>query len=248
LDMRGRGMSDKPDSLPEAGPAGCYRMADHAADVLGLLDQLGLERARLGGHSFGGLLSLYMAAHFPQRVERLLVLDAAISTAAPRTRELIKPALARLGQHYPTFEAYLELIRQAPYFHSWPWDATVESYYRADVEPTADGGVTPRARPAHIAAAMEGVLAEDWRGIIAAVQQPVLLINATGAYGPPGAPPIVSAEQAQETAGLLPNCRYVHVPGNHMTMLYGAGARQIVAAISAAFATEGTEDTEGFKD
>jgi len=43
LDMRGRGLSDK--------PAGGYRMADHAADVLGLLDTLELKEMILGGHS-----------------------------------------------------------------------------------------------------------------------------------------------------------------------------------------------------
>lgn len=37
-------------------------MADHAADVIGLLDVLDIERATLAGHSFGGLLAFYLAA------------------------------------------------------------------------------------------------------------------------------------------------------------------------------------------
>ena len=77
-DLRGRGASDK--------PATGYTMADHAADVLGLLDALGLERVVMGGHSFGGLLSLYIAANHPERVERVLILDAALSAASERTR------------------------------------------------------------------------------------------------------------------------------------------------------------------
>lgn len=36
-------------------------MDDHAADLLGALDALGLERVALGSHSFGGLLTLYVA-------------------------------------------------------------------------------------------------------------------------------------------------------------------------------------------
>ncbi len=44
LDLRGRGESDRPET---------YAMADHAADVLGVMDAFGLERAPLGGHSFG---------------------------------------------------------------------------------------------------------------------------------------------------------------------------------------------------
>jgi pimeloyl-ACP methyl ester carboxylesterase len=50
LDLRGRGLSDKPDSG--------YSMADHAADVLGLLNALEFQRVVLGGHSFWGLLTL----------------------------------------------------------------------------------------------------------------------------------------------------------------------------------------------
>jgi pimeloyl-ACP methyl ester carboxylesterase len=222
-DMRGRGASAK--------PANGYTMSDHAADVLGLLDALGLERVVMGGHSFGGLLSLYLAAQAPARVAAAVLVDAAISAASERTRELIRPALARLEQVYPSFEDYLDLIRAAPYYHAWPWDPAVESYYQADVEPAAEGGLRPRARPAAIAAAADGVIAEPWRDHLARVACPVLMVHASGPYGPPGAPPIISQAQADETCALLADCRYVHVPGNHQTMLYGAGARATAAAI-----------------
>lgn len=222
-DMRGRGASDK--------PAAGYTMADHAADVLGLLDILGLERVIMGGHSFGGLLSLYMAANHAERVARVVLIDAAISAASQRTRELIAPALARLERSYPSFEAYLELLRQAPYYDGWPWDPAVERYYQADVLMAPDGSVRPRSQPAHIAAAADGVIAEPWRAHLARIACPVLMVHASGPYGPPGAPPIVSAAQAAETLALVPDSAYVHVPGNHMTMLYGAGARATAEAI-----------------
>jgi hypothetical protein len=41
----------------------------------------------------------------------------------------------------------------------------------------------------------------------------------------------VTTEQAHETVELLPGCQYVSVPGNHQTMLYGAGAQAIAHAI-----------------
>lgn len=228
-DMRGRGASDKPD----AG----YTMGDHAADVIGLLDTLGLDRIVMGGHSFGGLLSLYMAANYADRVERVVVIDAAISAASERTRELIRPALARLEQSYPSFEAYLDLLRRAPYYHGWEWDPAVEQYYRADVLTAPDGSVRPCSHPHHIAAAADGVIAEPWREHLSRVERPVLMLHATGPYGPPGAPPILSAEQAAETRALLPHCDYAHIPGNHMTMLYGEGARAIAGAILAFLGT-----------
>jgi len=59
LDLRGRGLSDK--------PAQGYSIAEHAADVIGVLDHLGLEQVVLGGHSFGALLTAFIAARYPQR-------------------------------------------------------------------------------------------------------------------------------------------------------------------------------------
>ena len=57
FDLRGRGESDKPDSG--------YSMADHAADMLGAMDALDIERVVFGGHSYGGLLTFYLAANHP---------------------------------------------------------------------------------------------------------------------------------------------------------------------------------------
>lgn len=48
---------------------------DSAADVLGLLDHLGIERAVLAGMSQGGFLSLRAALLAPERVRALVLLD-----------------------------------------------------------------------------------------------------------------------------------------------------------------------------
>src|SRR3954463_1586550 len=48
-DLRGHGYSATP-------PAG-YTSADHAADLFCLMDRIGAGRARLVGHSFGGVIA-----------------------------------------------------------------------------------------------------------------------------------------------------------------------------------------------
>lgn len=164
LDLRGRGLSDKPDSG--------YSMADHTADVLGLLDALEFQRVVLGGHSFGGLLTLYMAAHYPERISKLVVIDAA-GSMHPQVRELIKPSVDRLGKVLPSWEAYIEAMKQMPFYQGW-WDQTIESYYRADVEIRDDGTVKPRSRPEAIIEAVDKALTEDWAQHLAAVKQPML--------------------------------------------------------------------------
>jgi pimeloyl-ACP methyl ester carboxylesterase len=221
VDLRGRGLSDKP-------PSG-YSMAEHAADILGLLEALGAGPVVLGGHSFGALLSLYIAAHWPERVSRVLILDAGFTH--PQVRELLKPSLERLGKELPSMEAHLEAMRRMPYLQGL-WDETLERYFRADVEEREDGTVRARASPRAIAEAMERLLAEPWLEIFSRVRQPALLLNAPQGFGPPGTPALLPREKALETARALPDCRCVEVPGNHYTMVFGGNAGHVAKAIT----------------
>jgi len=42
---------------------------------------------------------------------------------------------------------------------------------------------------------------------------------------------VLPKENAFKTVGMMKNCQYAEVHGNHQTMLYGEGANQIVTAI-----------------
>jgi pimeloyl-ACP methyl ester carboxylesterase len=220
-DLRGRGKTDK--------PATGYTMADHARDVLSLLDALGLERVVLAGHSFGGYLAIYIAARFPERVEKLIVIDAAI-TLNPRVGELLKPSLDRLTRISPSIDAYLAEARSAPHLNGF-WDADIERYFRAEIQENADGTAQSATSAMAIGQALQGVAVEPWLEWVGAVRQPTLLLNATGAYGPPGTPALVGPEYARQTAAAFTDVRYVQVPGNHMTMVFGAAAPVVAAEI-----------------
>jgi pimeloyl-ACP methyl ester carboxylesterase len=67
FDLRGHGYSDAP-------PTG-YTSADHARDLLAIMDQIGAERAHLVGHSFGGVIVVHTAVFAPERVESLILSD-----------------------------------------------------------------------------------------------------------------------------------------------------------------------------
>jgi pimeloyl-ACP methyl ester carboxylesterase len=224
LDLRGRGLSDK--------PAQGYSIAEHAADVIGVLDHLGLEQVVLGGHSFGALLTAFIAARYPQRVARCIFIDIALTPADPAVGEAIRPSLERLGRPAASFDAYVKAIQAAPYLQG-RWDPIIEAYYRADVETREDGSVITRTKPEHIFQVAMGVQAEDWPAIFAAVAQPAIFFSGPMPIGGPGTPAVISAEAARQAAAVLPDCRSFHeVPGNHWTMVYGEGARQIVAAVT----------------
>lgn len=222
LDLRGRGLSDKPDSG--------YSMAAHAADVLGLMDALNLQHAMLGGHSYGGLLTLYMAANYPERISKLIIIDAA-GSMHPEVRDLIKPSVDRLGNVWPSWDAFIAAMKKMPFYQGW-WEPAIEGYYRADVEIRGDGSVKPRSRHEAILEAVDSALCEDWPRHLAAISQPMLLLNAPGAFGPPGAPPVLPRDHAIETVEAVSDGQYVKIPGNHMTMLFGEGAVRIVDAIT----------------
>jgi 3-oxoadipate enol-lactonase len=65
---------------PSVGP---FTYWDSAADVLALLDHLGIERAVLGGMSQGGFLSLRAALLAPDRVKALVLIDTQAGTEDP---------------------------------------------------------------------------------------------------------------------------------------------------------------------
>lgn len=72
-DLRGQFLSPFGASHPDSDS---YSLADHAADVVALLDHLGVERVHLAGTSFGGEVAMIVAADYPGRVASLAVMTA----------------------------------------------------------------------------------------------------------------------------------------------------------------------------
>ena len=222
LDMRGRGQSDAPDSG--------YSIEDHGRDILGLLDALELDRIVPVGHSFGGLMAYWLAANHPERVERCVVIDAP-SVLDPAMIEQVQPSLDRLDHIYPSWDEYVALVQAMPYFAEGGWDADLESYFRADVRVRHDGTVQARCRPEHIEEVIRGEFAVDWPELVARIGQPTLLLRAPGSFGPPGSPPLLSREDADRTASSMPDCRVVDGVGNHITFVFGPGAKVLTREI-----------------
>ena len=221
VDLRGRGLSDK--------PATGYTLPDIAGDILALMDHFGQEQCIIGGHSSGGLLTLFMAATYPERVTRPIILDAGIMH--PQVGELIGPSLARLSKPWPDWDTYLAAVKNGPELLGW-WDPDIEAYCRADVQTHPDGTVTRQAQPEVIAQVIAGQGAVNWLEILSAIRQSALLVNAPGPYGPGDTPPMMPKALGQQTASLLQNCRYVEVPGNHFTMLYALGVDAVASAVT----------------
>ncbi|MCX5420300.1 alpha/beta fold hydrolase [Streptomyces sp. NBC_00078] len=83
-------------------------VADLVAWLEGVLDELGLEEADLGGHSYGGWISLHYARHAHTRVRRLFLLDPVMCFAGFRPAYLLRALPLMLRPTPARARAFLE--------------------------------------------------------------------------------------------------------------------------------------------
>ena len=97
-DLIGHGASAK--------PRGDYSLGAFASSLRDLLVALGHERATIVGHSLGGGIAMQFGYQFPERVERLVLVDSGglgrevhlmLRAATLPGADLVLPALARTG-------------------------------------------------------------------------------------------------------------------------------------------------------
>ena len=212
VDFRGRGLSDKP-------PTG-YSWQHHVQDMFCVLEDLGLNRTVLMGHSLGAYVSMAFAAKYPDRVEKLILLDGGGELTQAhwdRVDLVIKPSLDRLGQVFPSFEAYTENMKRAPILQ--PWSQAIEDYFRYESE-DVDGGVRSRIHPDHIREEIRNTRKMNPSEYYAKITCPVLLVRATNG--------IISEEDlvvpeyaADRMIKEIPNLRRVDIQGtNHYSILF----------------------------
>jgi pimeloyl-ACP methyl ester carboxylesterase len=171
MDLRGRGQSDR--------PSRGYALTYHLRDINCLLDDLKIERAVIMGHSLGAFIGLAFAAEYPGRVERLILVDGGGDLSQEQMEKVfagIKPALDRLGQVFPTADAYLEKMKAAPYIQ--PWSEVTETYYRYEIE-TIEGGVHTNIAPAHIQEEAVNIRKVDCAPYYPRIKCDVLILRAT---------------------------------------------------------------------
>jgi len=171
VDLRGRGLSDKP-------PTG-YSIEHHCKDILALMNDRGLERPVLMGHSLGAFISLVFSAKYPQRVDRLILVDGGgklTKTQMTKVFTGIKPSLDRLGKTFPSFEDYISQMKQAPYLQ--PWNSYMETYFHYEVE-KVKGGLRSRVHPNHIEEEAKNLGKVDSRQFYKKVTSPTLILRAT---------------------------------------------------------------------
>jgi pimeloyl-ACP methyl ester carboxylesterase len=151
---------------------GAYRIDDHVADVLGVIDALKLGRVVLIGHSLGGEVALRIAASRPDRVIACVVIDFGPdlkSEATSRVRDDLNDSL-RKWQTPGEYAAWLQARR--PLVSA----AMIDIIARGGLRASPDGGFVLKCDPALARSSAEQRSAEIWR-LLLLITAPVLILR-----------------------------------------------------------------------
>jgi 3-oxoadipate enol-lactonase len=185
-------------------PPAPYAIADLGGDVLRLLDALEIERAHFCGLSMGGTTGIWLGAHAPDRIERLVLCNTAPFFGPPEV-----------------FDARIETVRREGM--ATLVEGILQRWFTAEFRATQPDVVeairttllaTPVEGYAGCCAALRDV---DERDHLAKIRTPALVIG--GTFDP--APTI---DAARSLAASIPGAQFAELPAAHLSNL-GAAAQ-----------------------
>ncbi|MBI2958546.1 MAG: alpha/beta fold hydrolase, partial [Chloroflexi bacterium] len=104
LDTMGQGDSGKPSRE--------YRVKDYAASVVDFMTAAGLGRASLIGNSVGAIIAVQLAAEYPDRIRRLVLVGCPCRETEEEHRLAMAATRARLDKNCVPIPRTLEDLRQ----------------------------------------------------------------------------------------------------------------------------------------
>jgi pimeloyl-ACP methyl ester carboxylesterase len=207
LDLPGHGRS------AHLGPGADYNLMVTFNAVLDVADVLGWERFAVLGHSMGAGIGSMLAAALPQRVTRLVAIEAlgalteGAGRSAGRLRDGVAAARALADKKlrvFPDLAAPVRARMQANQLSETSAQALVERGVRA-----VEGGYVWSSDPRLTLPSLQRLTEEQVRDVIGAIACPTQVIFAD----PPQ--PYLPEPLRSERAGLLPQGRLRILPGTH---------------------------------
>jgi pimeloyl-ACP methyl ester carboxylesterase len=161
-------------------PKGPWDASTITEDLSGLLDALGIARAHLAGHSYGGCEITGMAVSHPDRVDRIIYLDAGYDWSDPAWKAAVRAPwpldYSIPAESLTSIEAFLEYQKAG-------WDprlvraAFFEPYLRDELVVQSNGTVRPLWDPPRVDRAIQDMLGNPRRDY-SRVRAPALAIYA----------------------------------------------------------------------
>ncbi|MCA0304961.1 MAG: alpha/beta fold hydrolase [Proteobacteria bacterium] len=195
-DAMGKLMAGQPIDAP-------YKLDDLAADAIGLLDALGIERAHMVGMSMGGMIVQILAAKYAARCRSMVSIMSTsgrrgLPTGNPQTLALLMAQPANLERE--TLVAQGLKVRQAL---SGGGYAEPEADLRAFVERNVDRRFYPPGAARHYLAV---IASGDRVELLKTIKVPTLVLHGEG-------DPLVPVEAGRDVAALVPGARIETFPG-----------------------------------
>jgi pimeloyl-ACP methyl ester carboxylesterase len=151
-----------------------YGIADMAADALGVLDALGLQRAHVCGASMGGMIAQHLAAKHPQRVKSLtLMMTTSGARSLPQPGLRVRRALLSrpASRDVATVAAHLRKVLGVIGSPAYPPDAE-------RLQSRLEATVRRAYRPAGTARQIVAVVADgDRSALLPLIQAPTRIIH-----------------------------------------------------------------------
>jgi pimeloyl-ACP methyl ester carboxylesterase len=168
------------------------------------------------GHSLGAQIGYFLAAVHPKRLDRLVLVDVG-GRVPPDALQAIAFSLQRLGQVYPSLDAYLQERQQSP---AHQWNPFWEAYYRYDADVHPDGTVTTRVPKTAIEEEIPVNTTINADVLLSRIQAPALITRATLSTLAPDQGLILTAEEAEHVWGIIGGSRVLEIPDtNHYTII-----------------------------
>lgn len=207
LDLPGHGRSG------HLGPGADYNLLVTVNAVLDVADALGWERFALLGHSMGAGIGSMLAASVPQRVERLVAIEAlgALAEAPERTAQRLREGVAA-ARALPTKKLRVFPDLAAPVRARMQANQLSEASARLLVErgvAVVDGGFVWSSDPRLTLPALQRMTEAQVRALIASIDCPVRVIFADPAQT------YLPDPLRRERAALLTHGDLVVLPGTH---------------------------------
>ena len=180
-----------------------YTLTDMAADAVGVLDALGIERAHIVGGSMGGMVVQLAAAEFPDRFVSMTSIFS--TTGNPDLPQATDEAMAALlsrpeNDERETVVAHSMKVRRIIGSPGFP---TPEDEARQKAEENFDRAYYPEGTTRQYAA----IVADgDRRERLRKIACPVLVLHGTD-------DPLVRVEGGRDTAASIPGARLVEIEG-----------------------------------
>lgn len=146
LDQRGHGLTGQPPRAPRF-PDG-YAMDELLKDVDFMIDNLGLEKPVVVGHSWGATVALELVGTRQGTTGGLVFIDGPVQSAAnlfnwEEAQKIMQPPL-------PRFTSFEQAVSQSKRDFGGAWDQDLESFVKARIVPDADALVLTLTAPVRL--------------------------------------------------------------------------------------------------